>query len=140
MTTTQTTFGEGQSFKLSEIISRGHGGAHSKIGPVAYSWHKKGMKSNPESYALCVFFTTKILEEVRFRDGDKVDIRFDDGNATFLFGSEQPFSVYKSSGTKFMMKVSSRGIEKLVKLLPDTGKPETMTVIGTGTGYIVCSL
>jgi hypothetical protein len=127
-------------FKLSEIVTHGRGSFKSDSGPVCYSWHKKGKASNPDSYALCVFFTTKILDEIRFRDGDKVDISFNQGTATFTFNPSNPFSVYKSSGTKFMMKVSTRGIEALMQILPDTGKPESMAVIMTETGIIHCSI
>jgi hypothetical protein len=130
--------GKDTSFKLSEIITNGRGGSNNETGPVSRSWHKKGKKSKPDTYALCVFFTTKILDEIRFREGDKVDISFHDGKATFNFSPSNPFSVYKSSGTKFMMKVSTCGIEKLMAILPDTGKPESMPVVFTKTGSITC--
>ena len=137
MTATQIPLIEkNKPFKLSEIVSHGRTGSNLDTGPVCYSWHKKGLKSKPETYALCVFFSTQILDEIRFRQGDKVDISFEDGKATFNFSTSNPFSVYKSSGTKFMMKVSTRGIESLMKILPDTGKPERLNVSFTATGTI----
>jgi hypothetical protein len=141
MKTTQTPLvTNGIPFKLSEIITPGKGVNYSDVGPVCYSWHKKGKKTKEDTYSLCVFFSLKILDEVRFRSGDRVDISFTDGIATFNFSPTNPFNVYKSSGTKFMMKVSSRGIEKLMAILPHTGKPETLKVTKTSTGVITCSM
>lgn len=129
-----------ESFKLSEIITHGRGGLQANNNPVCYSWHKKGNKSNPNSFAFCVFFTRKMLDEIRFREGDKVDVSYAAGVVTFNFNPENPFSVYKSSGTKFMMKVSTQGIERLMGVFPDTGKVEDIKVTSSRTGVITCAI
>jgi hypothetical protein len=126
--------------KLSGLLKRATSNSQTVTAPVAYSWHKKGNKSLQGKYALAVFFTTDMLSEVRYRDGDRMEVVFSGDTVEFNLASTNPFSIYKSNGRKYMMKVSTAGIEDAMTILPNTGKAEPLPVIRTATGQIFCQL
>jgi hypothetical protein len=126
--------------KLSGLLKRATSNRPTITAPVAYSWHKKGNKSVQGKYALAVFFTTDILNEIRYRNGDRAEVVFSGDTVEINLNPTNPFSIYKSNGRKYMMKVSTAGIEDAMSILPNTGKAEPLPVIGMATGQIFCQL
>jgi hypothetical protein len=128
------------AFKLTDILKSVPRGRAQNNAPVAYSWHKKGRKSTGGFHALCVFFSADILAQARYRQGDNVDVVFYEKAIDFILSPSAPFSIYKSSGSKLMMKVSTAGIEEIEKILPNIGEPVALPIVNVTSGAITCKI
>ena len=127
--------------KLSELIKPGKGSVNKSCQQVAYSWHLTGDKSRG-SGALAIYFNEKSLREIRYRDGDRIEISIGEKEIVFDFGAELPFSVYghKNGCKNRMAKCSSNGIEVMKERLPDMQSKTELEIVSMTVGRIICKL
>jgi hypothetical protein len=123
--------------KLSELVKSTQGSGI-RTANISYSWHRAN--GNSKRMALVVCISKEALMLARFREGDTCDIEFDesDRTMTILFGEKLQFSCcarHRNSGHR-QIKVSSKGIESVMSLLPKNDRIYELTMIQTVVGKI----
>jgi hypothetical protein len=123
--------------KLSDLVK--HTGGNYRTTNISYSWHRANGTSN--RLALVISFSKESLSLARFRDGDTCDVEFDetDNTMTIYFGDKLPFSCClknRNTDSQRQIKISSKGIEAVMCLLPKNDKIFEMTILQFEVGKI----
>ena len=118
--------------KLSDLVkSTGRTGAD-----VSYAWHRAS--GNNKKLALVISLSGEVLDQARYRAGDKADVEFGDTDMTILLGDSYPFSCCNKSKSRSSrhLKVSAEGISTVEAVLPNVGTTTELNVIQVSVGKI----
>jgi hypothetical protein len=120
--------------KLSDLVKSVQ--AINRKAEVNYSWHLAG--GNVKRKAFCLSISPEALKLCRFREGDGAEIEITGTEVIILLGEKLPFSCNIRSKTcgRRQIKVSASGVENLLAVLPDEGRPTDLDVIQIEVGKI----
>jgi len=123
--------------KISEIVTKKHGTCKNELDGVSYSWIKS---SNKDGGHLCLSFRfgPDLLDQARYRTGDRCEVDIDGDLIIFILGNEgQKLTGQTSSKTICYSHANAEA--DLSQFFPLVRKLEQLIIKKVSTGRIECT-
>lgn len=123
--------------KISEIVTKKHGTCKNETDGVSYSWIKS---SNKDGGHLCLSFRfgPELLDQARYRDGDRCEVDIDGESIIFILGKEGQKLTGQTS-SKTICYAHANAESDLSGIFPLVNKLEQLSVKKVNTGRIECT-